>query len=131
MPKGRSRARLAPSEARDEFLERAGDLWDDFNGWYKANPEATFDEIEAELGQRRREVVGEFVELSLRKGDLGAEPDAPACQRCGKPMAFQGYQEKNVHGLEMDMKIPRAYYYCSTCKVGFFPPGPTPSAEKG
>jgi hypothetical protein len=131
MPKRRSRARLTPTEAKEEFVRRAEELWDDFNSWYTTNPEATFDEIEAELGRRRREVVGEFVELSLRRGDLGAEPEAPTCKKCGKPMAFQGYLRKTIHGLEIDAKIPRAYYYCSTCKEGFFPPGPTASAEKG
>lgn len=131
MPKQRARARLTPTEAKKEFLERSEELWEDFNGWYKANPEATFDEIEVELGERRREVIGKFVELSLRHGDLGAEPEPPACKKCGKPMAFQGYLEKTIHGLEMDIEIPRAYYYCSTCKVGFFPPGPTPATENG
>jgi hypothetical protein len=131
MTKRRSRARLTQSEAKETFLQRAEDLWEDFNSWYKANPEATFDDIEAELGKRRRDVLGEFVELSLRQGDLGAEAEAPACKQCGRPMAFQGYLKKKVHGLEIDAEIPRAYYYCSTCKVGFFPPGPTSSTEEG
>ncbi|HEM61437.1 MAG TPA: hypothetical protein ENO24_04025 [Chloroflexi bacterium] len=131
MPRRRSRARLTPTEAKEEFVRRAEELWDDFNTWYSTNPEATFDEIEAELGRRRREVVGEFVELSLRQGDLGAEPEAPICKKCRKPMAFQGYLRKTIHGLEIDAKIPRAYYYCSNCKEGFFPPGPTSSAEEG
>ena len=38
MPKRRSRARLTPTEAKEEYLERAGKLWDDFNALYKANP---------------------------------------------------------------------------------------------
>lgn len=60
MPKRRSRARLTPSEARDGFLERAGEWWGNFNTWYRSHPEATFDEIEAELGRQRREVVRGF-----------------------------------------------------------------------
>lgn len=131
MAKRRSRARLTPTEAKEQFMDRAEGLWEEFNDWYKAKPEATFDEIEEEMGKRRREVVGEFVELSLRQGDLGAEAEPPNCERCGKPMAFQGYLKKTVHGLDMDIEIPRAYYYCSTCQVGFFPPGPTPSIEEG
>jgi hypothetical protein len=131
MPKGQLRARLTPSEAREQFIERAGEVWDSFNTWYKENPEATFDEIEVELGRQRREVIGEFFELSLRQGDLGATPEAPDCKQCGKAMEFKGYLRKTVHGLEVDAEIPRAYYYCSTCKVGFFPPRPTPSAEAG
>lgn len=130
MPKRRAGARLTRAEAKEKFMERAEELWGDFNGWYQDNPEATFDEIETKLGKRRREVVGEFVQLSLRQGDLGAEAEPPNCDKCGKPMIFQGYRKKKVHGLEVDAEIPRAYYCCSTCGVGLFPPGPAPSAEE-
>lgn len=130
MPKRRASARLTRAEAKEKFMERAEELWEDFNEWYQDNPEATFDEIEAELGKRRREVVGEFVQLSLRQGDLGAEAEPPKCKKCGKPMTFQGYRKKKVHGLEVDAEIPRAYYHCSTCGVGLFPPGPAPSTEE-
>jgi len=130
MAKRRASARLTRAEAKEKFMERAEELWEDFNEWYQDNPEATFDEIEAELGKRRREVMGEFVQLSLRQGDLGAEAEPPNCDKCGKPMAFQGYRKKKVQGLEVEAEIPRAYYHCSTCGVGFFPPGPAPSAEE-
>ena len=130
MPKRRSRARLTPTEAKEEFLERAEELWEELNSWYKDNAGATIDDLEEKLGQRRREALGELVALTLRQGDLGAEPEAPTCKKRGKPMAFQGYPEKTVHGLEIDIEIPRAYYYCSTCKVGIFPPGPPPSTEE-
>ena len=47
---GKSRARLTASGAREEFLARAEALWDEFDAWYEANPEATFDEIDEHLG---------------------------------------------------------------------------------
>ena len=127
----RSGARQTRSEARGEFLRRAAELWDEFNVWYQGHPEATFDEMEAELGKQRRAVLGDFLELSLRQGDLGATPEAPSCRQCGEPMVFRGYPEKEVHGLEADAKIPRAYYVCPTCGVGFFPPGPPSAPEEG
>lgn len=117
----RSRARRTSAETREEFLERVGQLWDSFNTWYKAHPDATFDEMEEELGRQRRAVLGNFLELSLRQGDLGATPEAPYCERCRRPMDFKGYPVKKVHGLETDAKVPRAYYVCPTCEVGFFP----------
>ena len=126
----RSGARLTPSEAREEFTDRATELWDDFNAWYREHPGATFDEIEKELGQQRRGFLGEFLELTLRQGDLGATAEAPDCRKCGKPMELKGYVPKTVHGLDVDAKIPRAYYYCPTCKVGIFPPGSTARAEE-
>lgn len=122
--------RQTPEEAREEFLQDAADLWDDFSAWYRDHPEATYDEMEAELGEKRRGFFGRFLEQNLRQGDLGATPEAPLCKKCGKPMKFKGYPRKTVHGLETDARIPRAYYVCPTCRVGFFPPGPTSAAEE-
>ncbi len=114
-------ARRTASAAREAFMKRAEELWDEFNAWYDDHPDATFDEMEEELGLQRRTVLGELLELSLQRRDLGAGPEAPACERCGRPMVFKGYGRKKVHGLEVDAEIPRAYYVCPHCKVGVFP----------
>ena len=131
MSERRASARQTSSEARGEFLRRSEELWDEFNVWYQGHPEATFDEMEAELGKRRRGILGDFVELGLRQGDLGATAEAPSCKECGQGMVFKGYPKKEIHGLEADAKIPRAYYVCPTCGVGIFPPGPTSTPEEG
>ena len=127
---GTSRVRLTVSEAREEFLARAGELWDDFDAWYEANPEATFDEMEEQLGRRRRAVLGELLELRLRQDNLGATPEAPRCKGCGHRTVFKGYVAKSVQGLDVEAEISRAYFHCPTCKVGLFPPGPTVEAEE-
>lgn len=128
---GGSEVRRTPSEAREEFLASAEELWSRFEAWHDANPEATFDEMEEQLGRQRRALLGKFLELRLRQDNLGATPEAPRCERCGRPMVFKGYPRKTVQGLEVDVEIPRAYYHCPTCKVGVFPPGPTAAAEEG
>jgi len=130
MSRRRPGARRTSTEAREEFLRRAEELWDSFNAWHKEHPQATFDQMEEEVGQHRRGILGDFLELSLRQGDLGAAPEAPSCERCGKGMVFKGYPEKKIQGLEAEAKIPRAYYVCPTCEVGLFPPGPATSAEE-
>ena len=130
MTRRRSAARITPSEAKEEFLKRAEELWDRYQEWHAAHPEATFDEMEAELGQQRRALLGEVVELSLGQGDLGATPEAPRCEECGQTMVFKGYPRKTVHGLEVDLEIRRAYYVCPTCGVGVFPPGPASAAPE-
>jgi len=126
-----SGVRLTPSEARQEFMARAGELWDEFNRWYRSHPEATFDEMEEEIGRQRRGVLGDLLTLILRQGDLGAKPEGVCCPECGASMKFKGYAPKRVQGLEVEVEIPRAYYYCPTCRVGFFPPGPEVRVEEG
>jgi hypothetical protein len=111
-------------------MDRAGELWDSFNDWYKDHPEATFDEMEEKLGEKRRAVLGDFLELSLRQGDLGATARAPNCPKCGKPAEFKGYPPKTVHGLDVDLRFPRAYYHCPNCQEGFFPPGAPTTIEE-
>jgi hypothetical protein len=110
------------------FFQLAGAMWDEFNAWYDAHPAATFDEMEQQLSRWRRPLMGQTLTLTLRRGDLGAMPEPPACEQCGKPMEFKGYPDKTVHGIEADAEIPRAYYVCPTCEAGLFPPGPTPGA---
>jgi len=123
--------RLTAAEARQEFVAHMLEMWDTFNEWYDAHPEATFDEMEAQLGRQRREVLGEVIELSLRQRGLGAKAEGERCPRCGREMEFKGYREKTVRGLEVDVRLPRAYYYCSGCRAGFFPPGPSAEIEGG
>jgi len=130
MPK-RSTARRTKSEAHAAFMGAAEQLWNAFNAWYKAHPEATFDEMEQELGRLRRVLMGDTLVLALQQGDLGAKAEAPCCERCGRTMEFQGYPRKEVHGLEGDSRIPRAYYLCPCCDAGLFPPGPSSAAETG
>jgi hypothetical protein len=131
MTRRRSKARITATEGREEYLRRAEELWDQFNAWYTEHPDATFDEMEAELGRQRRALLGGILELSLRQRDLGATPEAPECEECGQGMVLKGYPRKTVHGLEVDLEIRRAYYVCPTCGGGHFPPGPAvASAER-
>jgi hypothetical protein len=130
MTRRRSRARMTPTEGREEYLRRAEELWDRFNAWYTEHPDATFDEMEAELGRQRRGLLGDIVELSLRQRDLGATPEAPQCEGCGRAMVLKGYPTKTVYGLEVDLKIQRAYYVCPACGGGHFPPGPAAGAAE-
>jgi hypothetical protein len=123
------KARLTPSQASGMFSEAARGMWVEFNAWYQAHPEATFDEMESYLGQEGRGLLGTALELIVRQGDLGATPEGYRCERCGGEMVFKGYPEKAIQGLKVDAEIPRAYYICPHCKAGVFPPGPPSAAE--
>lgn len=126
-----TKARLTPSHASEMFSEAAETLWAEFNTWYQAHPQATFDEMEIYLGERGRGLMGMALALILRQGDLGAAPQGWRCEQCGQEMTFKGYPAKAVCGLKVDAEIPRAYYVCPRCEAGIFPPGPPSAAEAG
>ena len=125
------KARLTPSHASEMFSEAAQTVWAELNSWYRAHPEATFDEMEGYLGEQGRGLLGKALALILRQGDLGAAPQGCRCEQCGREMIFKGYPAKAVCGLRVDAEIPRAYYVCPRCEAGIFPPGPPSAAEAG
>jgi hypothetical protein len=127
----RSKAQLSRAEARAAFLAESARLWDKYSAWYDAHPEATFDEMDEEVGEEGRGYLGKLMELTLRRGDLGAQAEAPRCERCGEEMEFKGYPEKGVQGLKAEVGVRRAYYVCSACGVGFFPPGQAVETSSG
>jgi hypothetical protein len=112
-------------------LEGAAKLWDEYNAWYDAHPDATFDEMDEEVGEEGRAHLGELVGLTLRQGDLGAKADVPRCERCGGGMVFKGYPKKGVQGLRVGVEVRRAYYLCPACELGFSPPGPATETSTG
>lgn len=127
----RSRARLSRSEARQAFMAEAAKLWEKYNAWYDVHPDATFDEMDEEIGEEGRAHLGKLVELTLRRGELGAKAEQLRCERCGREMEFKGYPEKGVHGLKADVEVRRAYYVCPACDLGLFPPGSAVETASG
>jgi len=72
--------------------------------------------------------VGEETEAAIT-AELAAaaqgrrEQGQPQCPRCGQEMRLKGYRNKEVITRTGEVKVRRAYYYCQTCRRGFFPPG--------
>ena len=53
---------MAPTKSRSQrkaaFLQAAGEMYERLEVWYDAHAAATFEEIEQELRQQRRELMG-------------------------------------------------------------------------
>ena len=65
--------------------------------------------------------------------DLVAEeaqkPQSWVCPECAKKMRYKGRKERDLVTETGEVRLERAYYYCPTCRKGFFPPRP-PLAKK-
>ena len=105
------------------FLDKAKKIYAELEDWYDANPSASFGEIEIETRKKRRELMGAGLELLVNGRDVGFQLEAPKCPHCGDSMKFIGYRSWQLHGLEGDSTLERAYYGCPNCKgETIFPP---------
>lgn len=119
MSRPQSRARRQAA-----FMEEAKRMYDQLEGWYDTHPQASFGEIEAEARKRRRELMGKALAQLVNGRDTGAQVELPTCKQCGRKLKFEGYRKWNIHGLEGDSTLERAYYVCPHCKgETLFPPG--------
>jgi ribosomal protein S27AE len=124
MPRRESRR-----QRKAEFMQAAEAMYERMEDWYDAHPDASFEEIEAELRQRRRELMGSTLETLIVGRDSGLAVAPPTCPKCGQAMTFEGYRPWTVKGLEGDSTLARAYYTCPACGArGFSPSGPEAAA---
>jgi hypothetical protein len=97
-------------------MEAAKKMHNQFEDWYDAHPKASFGEIEGEARKQRRELMGKELASLVNGRDTGFQMEAPRCKKCGGGMGFEGYHAWQVHGLEGDSLLERAYYVCPDCK---------------
>jgi hypothetical protein len=124
--------KMSRKRRKEVFLMAASEAFERLEEWYDEHPEATFGEIEREARRRRRELMGEALEILVNGRDNGMQVEGVPCAQCGGEMDFKAYLPRTVRGLEGDTKLERAYYVCPECKgETIFPPGPETGAAQG
>ena len=114
-----SRRDTEKARLRQVFEQMYDELW----AWREAHPEATFDEIAAQVTPRRRAVMAEVLEVLARQHGSGQVAEGQQCPRCGGAMVYKGEPQRAIeHYLEGETALSRAYYYCPRCESGLFPP---------
>ncbi len=100
----------------------------DMDDWQKANPDATFLEIE----EKSRELVSKLEAALIEKVVLereeeswkeAGEEERPTCPTCHVPLVSRGKRIRSLQGAQgREIKLKRTYGTCPNCGVGFFPP---------
>lgn len=113
------------------FLKEAQKMYTQLEDWYDAHPQASFGELESEARQQRRTLLGNGLAILVNGRDTGFQLEAPPCKKCGGDMDFVAYRPWQVHGLEGDSTLERAYYVCPACRgETLFPPGAETEAPR-
>lgn len=115
---------VSRAQRREQFMRRAGEMYEALEDWYEAHPQATFGEIEQQARQRRRELMGEALGILVNQRAHSVELNPPVCASCGRPMKLHERRGKEVRGLEGRTRVERNYYVCPEgCGETAFPPG--------
>lgn len=108
------------------FLREAEAMYEELRGWREKHPEASFDEIAAQVTPQRRRLMGALLkQLAEQHGD-GRYAEA-SCPSCGEKMEASGQGSRQVAHPEGEVELERAYHHCPECGRGLFPPRPTTS----
>lgn len=79
-------------------------------------------EIE-EIALAVRAKVGQAVTQALVNQQGVVSVPGPACEVCRREMHYKGLKKRRIVSRSGEVDWERPYYYCETCRRGFFPPG--------
>jgi hypothetical protein len=107
---------------RQELSGLIEGMVDELYEWRTLHPDASLDEIAAQVTPRRRRAMGALMaRLACLDGD-GTALDGLSCPHCGQPLVYKGAPARTCEHSEGDVPLKRAYYHCPACQAGFFPP---------
>ena len=116
------------SQRREAFMKLAGESFEELEGWYDRHAGASFEEIEQNVREARRRLMGQGLELLINQRGQSAEDNPPECPKCKSRMRLQDRRRRRVEGLEGSTYVERNYYVCPNgCGETSFPPRPSPT----
>lgn len=101
----------------------------DIKEWRKANPRATYVQIEEEIHRRLMQLEARLIEGAVeespsREWGRRSEHEAAFCPKCAIPLQARGQQKRTLQGNGGEsVTISRTYGTCPKCGEGLFPPG--------
>jgi hypothetical protein len=101
----------------------------DMKEWRRANPRATYVQIEDEVHKRMMQLEAQIIEGAVqespsREWGRGSGHEAAQCPKCAVPLQVRGTQKRTLQGNGgQSITLSRTYGTCPTCGESLFPPG--------
>ena len=110
------------SELKKRLMEQAEAAIDKMLSEKKPAEEITLTDIE-HLSRTTGEKVMQNITKELVSASEDSQDATLCCPDCGKQLHYKGQKEKPIVTGTGEAVVRRAYYYCSACRKGIFPPG--------
>lgn len=108
---------------KDAVARLAGQVYEELQAWCQAHPDYTLMDLEEQAMRLRQRLVGEMLSKLVAEREAVQPAEGVECPKCQAPMQDKGRRQRTVRGPEGAVEVDRAYYYCPSCKEGFFPSG--------
>jgi hypothetical protein len=101
----------------------------DLKEWRRANPRATYVQIEDEIHKRLMQLEARLIESAVEESPSrewrgGSRQEAVLCPTCATPLQARGKHKRILQGNGGEtVTLSRTYGTCPKCGEGLFPPG--------
>ena len=106
---------------RKELTRASEAAIDELQAWCDAHRGYRLLEFEEEVRAVRQRLMGQVMSSLLGGRETEGSAGEVLCDKCGGRMQDKGEVSRVVVGPEGDVQLSRRYYYCPSCKEGFFP----------
>lgn len=134
--------KLTPTAARDrlreQWLQQAEAAFDLLFAEDQQDQLVTFDQREERVITLTRELSAWLLETHTAKDPAARLPEGQtaSCPRCGQPgqrrtPPDEALPDRQLTYEDGEILLRREQWYCTTCRVAFFPSGPETAAGNG
>src|SRR5436305_13339266 len=120
--------KIEKMEEKDSLENISSELIKDMGNWNKANPNATFLEIEVKARELVSKLEARLIEESALEREIDdwskkEEKERPTCPNCYVPLISRGKRLRCLQGTTgREIRLKRTYGTCPNCGTGFFHP---------
>lgn len=119
------------AEIKAELQTEAERLIDALLDWTEQTEAPNLTQIEDEVLKLRQQFAEKLAAAAVDR-QATTDPLTVKCPKCARPMhQKKKRQRRRVESRVGGVALQRAYYYCQTCRVGLFPPGPATASDRG
>jgi hypothetical protein len=117
-----TRVRRTEKQIKEAIMKKIEAGVDALMEWRRDAQSPTLVEIEERVIELRK-VVSQGTTRMLVESEEAAYPSEVCCAKCGERSENKGLKAIQIRSRVGEVEVKRTYWYCRTCREGFFPPG--------